>query len=661
MKKSSEDMVPIVKLSFKARHKVFYRFFMFVLILGLIIAGFQLYNYAKFVLGFDLTLRLSVDKHDIALVNGETTELEFTLDRISNIFCDTSCYYRFTDLSKNINLAEESFTMLQIINKNIYQSISAPAQGEGQVIYAFDITCKNNPTLLCKSGGANISRRTIITMEYTLSPEQLTLKESIKEQLYSAQTLSNQINNKIKKTVPIILQNYPYLINQENYLLLTRTSNDLSIFLERNLPLWIKQEYLNMNVNNLKSNIDQFKTNLQIFNKNLDSNILAYNLMITDISNIAQSLENSKNLTLDKNQSEKLENKILDFNQKVSSFDKKNNLEDKKLIFDSINSISLSDLEVQNITSGYNFSKTNLLGLTTIKVDTGDNLVDSNTTLPENKKVCCLNNICQSCEIQKKYPIILLHGHNFNNDISADNILNGFGELQGQLESLGYLNAGELYLYEPTRTNPGILGNVIMPIVVRPSYYFDFLKKAEGYKSIEIDSQNIDTYAIRLRDIINNIKYETSSPKVIIIAHSMGGLVLRRYIQIFGKENLDKIILIDTPNSGISGAISKSCPIFGAVSECSDMSSESLFINKLNTEDYSLPKTYNIVGIGCPMNEGDGDGVVLAESSILKENANVKNFFINGTCSGVSFLHNNILNINQYPEVFGIIEEALNN
>jgi hypothetical protein len=184
------------------------------------------------------------------------------------------------------------------------------------------------------------------------------------------------------------------------------------------------------------------------------------------------------------------------------------------------------------------------------------------------------------------------------------------------------------------------------------------MKAPEGYKSVQIKSENLDTYSIRLKEIIENVKYETQSPKVIIIAHSMGGLVARRYIQIFGNESVDNLILINTPNLGITGKITQYCSIFGAAPECRDMDSESLFINKLNNEKSDSIKTANIVSEGCPMDLGDGDGIVLKNYAILNYTS-IPNFFINGSCPGIDVLHNSVLDTGKYPQLFEIINRSL--
>ena len=136
----------------------------------------------------------------------------------------------------------------------------------------------------------------------------------------------------------------------------------------------------------------------------------------------------------------------------------------------------------------------------------------------------------------------------------------------------------------------------------------------------------------------------------------MGGLVSRRYIQIFGGGSVEKAILIGTPNHGISGNTARYCSILGEGLECRDMKEESLFMNKLSSG--SIPKIpiYTIVGVGCEMSGGDGDGVVLKDEVMLDW---AKNYIIEGSCSSTSFLHTQLLDVGLYPSVYEIIERIL--
>ena len=288
--------------------------------------------------------------------------------------------------------------------------------------------------------------------------------------------------------------------------------------------------------------------------------------------------------------------------------------------------------------------------------------------LSDNPPICCIFNECKYCcrddsckNDPKTFPIIFLHGHSLSKDNSPEFSLDSFNKLQLKLQEDGYLNAGIVSLYSKNeQLQEGVWGLSGKPITVKVSYYYDAFRQDDKYIVIPTKSENIDIYALRLRDLINIVKDRTNKPKVNIIAHSMGGLVARRYIQIFGEEDIDKLIMIATPNKGISGAVSDYCGLIGENRECQDMQKNSLFINKLNDplKQPSKVKLYTIIGQGCQMKIGYGDGIVLAENAELE---NSSAHYINGTCPGVfgGTLHTEILNIDSYPETYGIIKDIL--
>ena len=140
----------------------------------------------------------------------------------------------------------------------------------------------------------------------------------------------------------------------------------------------------------------------------------------------------------------------------------------------------------------------------------------------------------------------------------------------------------------------------------------------------------------------------------------MGGLVARRYIQIFGGDSVDKLVLIAAPNKGIEGSAKNLCHVIGEKRECEDMYSDSVFIKKMNDPNYKPKnvKFYTISGKGCKTNDEDGDGVVTFESSTLDYAAQ---FVINGVCDDAfkRNLHSDLVDIDKYPEVYGYIKEIL--
>ena len=81
-----------------------------------------------------------------------------------------------------------------------------------------------------------------------------------------------------------------------------------------------------------------------------------------------------------------------------------------------------------------------------------------------------------------------------------------------------------------------------------------------------------------------------------------------------------------------------------------------LFMNKLNRVDVPDIPIFNIVGTGCQMKQGEGDGVVLKDNVLLDK---AKNYIVKGSCKGINFLHTELLDIDKYPEVYKIIKDIL--
>jgi uncharacterized alpha/beta hydrolase family protein len=278
----------------------------------------------------------------------------------------------------------------------------------------------------------------------------------------------------------------------------------------------------------------------------------------------------------------------------------------------------------------------------------------------DTKPVCCFKGNCSYCYTREdNYPVLFLHGHGFSASVSPEYILNSFDELQEGLENDSYINAGSFILSPLDDSLEGILGQNNNALSIKSSYYFDSIADKNNFNVLETKTDNIDTYAVRLKDIIENVKFITGKEKVVIVTHSMGGLVLRRYMQIFGEESLAQVTLITAPNKGIDNTIFSLCKFFGEQKECEDMSENSLLIGKLNLQKKPNVEFNNIIGIGCDMgNNNNGDGIVQNRSAYL-EWAN--NYYVNGSCNGVEYLHNTVLSPEKHPEVYELLRKILKN
>ncbi len=283
-----------------------------------------------------------------------------------------------------------------------------------------------------------------------------------------------------------------------------------------------------------------------------------------------------------------------------------------------------------------------------------------NFSLEEPAPACCVRGVCQACCAdcaESDYPIVFLHGHAFNKDTLADYSLDAFGPIERRLGDEGYLDAGAISLYTPrNETLDGDWGHANVSLMIGASYYFDLFKETDSYVIVQTKSESIDTYAIRLKDLIDTIRDRTGKRKVTIVAHSMGGLVARRYLQIFGTDAVDGLVLIATPNGGISGSTARYCPLIGESLECDDMAGNGLFMNKLNRDPLPGIPIYNIIATGCDTDGGPGDGVVTQESATLPGAHNV---VVNGTCGTLAPLHTQILDVERYPQLYAELTRAL--
>ncbi len=279
--------------------------------------------------------------------------------------------------------------------------------------------------------------------------------------------------------------------------------------------------------------------------------------------------------------------------------------------------------------------------------------VDLGITFDEPQLQCCVFGICKACCAnckEENYPVVFLHGHAVSKDVSYEYSLDVFNDIQHKLEEENYLNAGSISLYTSRDTARWLMN---VPVTLRLSYYFDRFQNPDNYVTIQTKSDNIDVYALRMKELIELVQEKTGKDKVTIVAYSMGGLVARRYMHIFGSENVEKLIMIGTPNHGISGDVASYCDVLGEDRECKDMHADSLFMNKLNSGGLPNIPIYNIVGTGCDMDGEQGDGVVLETSARLE---GTTNYVVKGECTTLSTLHTDLL---EKQEVFEIVSRNI--
>ena len=127
-------------------------------------------------------------------------------------------------------------------------------------------------------------------------------------------------------------------------------------------------------------------------------------------------------------------------------------------------------------------------------------------------------------------------------------------------------------------------------------------------------------------------------------------------MQVFGEDDVEKVIFVAVPNHGLSGSAEKYCSFLGASAECRDMLSSSVLINKLNTGSGLNVPAYNIIGLGCNTDGQQGDGIVTNSSAYLD---GAQNIYAEGSCTSLDFFHSNIIDPYKYPEVYNIIKQNI--
>jgi len=294
--------------------------------------------------------------------------------------------------------------------------------------------------------------------------------------------------------------------------------------------------------------------------------------------------------------------------------------------------------------------------------------IPSQTTLPDNPHMCCSEARCTPCctanscsDDEKHYPVIFIHGHAFNDANSPEYSMMAFSKMQRKLSTERFVSFGELDLETDLGGVNGEWGMISQPITVRASYYYITHYDLVSYRVNVQKTESIENYALRLKEIIVLVKQKTGSPKVNIVAHSMGGLVTRQYLELFGYGEVDKVVLINTPNHGVTGKVMNLCSVFGASKECSELAEGSIFLQRLNSK--SLPegaKVYAVRSVGCAMDDNEnGDGVVTSDSAYLD---GAMNYEIKGICKG-SFgtdLHTDSLDPEKYPAMYELVLSILN-
>ncbi len=650
---------------FLANHK-FIRFLLVLIFLALLVLlGFKLYLYVKYLIGNDLVIRLDADNRDLSLVYGQNATVSFEMSKVTSPFCKTNCEYSLLDISTNIVLDKNNFSLG--VSQKKEEILLQNRLKNGQQLYRFTVVCKNVPTVICHTNELPVSRDILITVEYGPNGEQKKENDLLAQKIYSVFNQTNTISSNLfylqNKLIEI---NKTILImdNSTNITTLIGRSNETLSSFSKITDLWYIGNYdsANKTLSSINAKKEDLLASFLALNSSISSKIGDYNHLVEVLDLYSSNLKELSKENMNQSDAIILDGIISNFNLKIDLFSKTNNISEKANISSSILQNNIFNFSFENGSSiAINPVNFNLSLITLVFPNISTN-ASQKIVLEDPIPECCVYNKCKACgEVEGAYPVLFIHGHDFNQGISAEYSLNAFQDIQNKLDSEGYLNAGQLTLYDVDQKLSGRLGLAGVPVTIRSTYYYDVLKESGStYLPVQVKSENIDTYAIKLRTLVDKLKYETGQKKVIIVSHSMGGLVARRYVQLFGNDSVDKLIMVGAPNNGVEGSIVSYCSLFGAQAECNDLAHGSLLLNKLNNDPTSEIKTYNIIGTGCDMNGEQGDGIVLNKNAVLDSaRGSVKEFYINGTCSGIDVLHGNMLSVEKYPEVAGLIKNIL--
>jgi len=125
------------------------------------------------------------------------------------------------------------------------------------------------------------------------------------------------------------------------------------------------------------------------------------------------------------------------------------------------------------------------------------------------------------------------------------------------------------------------------------------------------------------KELNDEISEHFPNQKINIIAHSMGGLTAKYYIENFSQNyNVNKLIMLGTPSQGADGAValSSGAPIYGcSFKELDDLAPGSQIIQHLNNYNYnpvklySIFSTYDIITLPSSAKISNGDNIEINE------------------------------------------------
>jgi len=661
--KSQEKIISPEEL--KIRKKIVYLIAFFLFIVSILVF-LNFYLYVKALLGSDLLISLDSKNKTLIIENGGEGIFNLQAKVLTSPFCQASCLISLKDLS-NGNLVYNETVHLSVSSPLIKEiSISTNEETSGQTLYEASLWCETLKESLCYTKTDYPKSRTqILSINHELNSVQKARKEKLKNQTESLNMEFSNVKNSINK----MNLNFSFLdlSRFENISIsLNESLNNFSSKVNKLNSLYENQEYsaLGIEFPIVKNKFEILNSEFKFFNSSVFSEINLYNLLIENISLMHKEILFLEDYNFSSLSVIAAESFVNDFNSMISNLTKKDILANKIILLNVVEKEKeklLAIMNEENFSGILRNNKINVLisEAPSLKIKMDWNQSFQNFSLAEPQPICCFENECFTCinNSFSNYPVLFIHGHSFNKALSLEASFESFNGFSQRLEKDGYINAGELYSQDYSEISKEYLGKVNSSVVIKGTYYLDFSSKGNSFV-LSSDWSNINIYVTRLREIISNVKYLTGKEKVILVSHSMGGLVVRRYIQRYGDEDLDKVILITVPNKGVDGFVIDYCSVFGANTECAEMDKNSLFIKNLNEAQFPKVPIYNIIGLGCNWENSVGDGIVKNESAYLEGASNI---YFKGTCNGLDFFHSEVLDPNRYPKIYEKVKELIEN
>jgi hypothetical protein len=688
----------------KIRKTAILLFFIVVLfIIGLLFLGVKV----KFLISEELEVKISSNQSLYSVKSDQLVGISFVVENNNFLRCDSYCEYSLIDLMDNQVKQTDHFFLGH--SEAYFGGLQIPATNNGNKLFLYDlqVKCHNIKSLICRTEEKNKHNSALFILETEYSGQELLLNKKIEENLNLALNKHNGALSKIaeqreKLNFFFILSNEEEILTKnldeietefvdfENSLMdqikiwqgselkkfstLTGIDSILTDLTNLDIQLYSLIELRNSTLN-IINRINQIKE--EIIESYHDSPLIAKEL--NKIELVYQQITNGGNFSEQEinqvvQESESVLFKLVDDYQQEKEQLVEHYSDALNKEYNGSNCLILlqikEEIVVQNLSGDTNnlenFINKNCIinqstfifpNLTLLPVLTTELIkVENKIFLGEQKRQCCAFNTCKSYGQNNETPTLFIHGHSFNEQNTPEVSLAAFAKIQEEMQSDHFINVGDVS-YEHFYSG---LDKCSFPMTMRATYYYIPHLSFGKYQIAAQKTERIENYALRLREMIQFIKDNSGSSKINIVAHSMGGLVLRQYVDLFGANDLNKIIFVNVPHKGVSGKVEKYCSVIGASKECEDLSVGSIFLQRINSKP--LPggvELYNLRSKGCLMdNAKTGDGIVTFDNAYLE---GVEDFIIEGKCTDTlqTSLHNDVLDPEMYPQTVGLITRLL--